>query len=156
MRYRKKLRAIFNWALKESGFHLVSSEWIQFTLWLAQKTRTGHSINQSNANLKPITTWRPAFSRAWGGLVFFLIWALIGSKWYFPHFYLAVVITWVLLLRNSIEKRNISSNVAITVKGISPTHLLISIWNDLVQFAPFVLKATFGSVPTNKAWRISH
>ena len=32
-----------------------------------------HSRNQSDAKLKPIATWSPAFSRAFGGLVVFTL-----------------------------------------------------------------------------------
>ena len=39
-----------------------------------------------------------------------LLWVLIGSFWYFPLFWLAVVITLVLVLRNSVEKRSIVCN----------------------------------------------
>ena len=39
-----------------------------FALWLVQKT---HATNQSDAKLKPITTWSPAFSRALVTLVVF-------------------------------------------------------------------------------------
>ena len=39
-----------------------------FALWLVQKT---HATNQSDAKLKPITTWSPTFSRALVTLVVF-------------------------------------------------------------------------------------
>ena len=53
-----------------------------FALSLVQKTRA--------AKLKPITTWSLAFSRALGILVvFFFLWNLIGSWWYFSFFWLA-------------------------------------------------------------------
>ena len=62
-----------------------------------------HSFNQSDAKLKPITTWSPAFSRALEILVV-LLWGLTGSLSYFPFFRLVVVITVVLVWRISIEK----------------------------------------------------
>ena len=36
--------------------------------------------------LKPFTTWSPAFSRAWGCLLVFLVLVLIGSKMHLPPF----------------------------------------------------------------------
>ena len=59
-----------------------------------------HSLNQSDAKLKPITTWSPAFSRALG----ILVGGLTGSLSYFPFFRLVVEITVVLVWRISIEK----------------------------------------------------
>ena len=64
-----------------------------------------HLLNQSDSKLKPIVTWSLAVSRASGSLhVFTLI-----SHWFLVilHlFLLAVVITLVLVLRHSIEKRS--------------------------------------------------
>ena len=55
-----------------------------------------HFLNQSDAKLTLITTWSPAFSRALGSLVIFLL-VLIGSWRYFPFSWLAVGITLVLV-----------------------------------------------------------
>ena len=63
-----------------------------------------HSLNQSDAKLKPNTTCSPAFSRAIGYLVGFEV--FIGPYRYFPFIGLAVVITLVLFLWHSIEKRS--------------------------------------------------
>ena len=65
-----------------------------------------HSLNQSVAKIRPISTWSPAFSRALGSLVFAL-----SSHWLLKVFsclpigccdYLGLV------LRHSIEKRFVS------------------------------------------------
>ena len=69
-----------------------------------------HPLNQSDAKVKPIATWPLAFSRAWDRLHAFTL----SSHWLplnFPLFWLAVVITLVLVLWHSIEKR---SMVALT------------------------------------------
>ena len=55
-----------------------------------------HFLNQSDAKLTLITTWSPAFSRALGSLVIFLL-VLIGSWRYFPFSLLAAGITLVLV-----------------------------------------------------------
>ena len=55
-----------------------------------------HPLNQSDAKVKPIATWSLAFSRAWDRLRVFTL----SSHWF-------VVITLVLVLRHSIEKRSI-------------------------------------------------
>ena len=55
-----------------------------------------HFLNQLDAKLTLITTWSPAFSRALGSLVIFLL-VLIGSWRYFPFSWLAVGITLVLV-----------------------------------------------------------
>ena len=78
-----------------------------FTLLCVRGSENSHnSLNQSDAKLKPITTWSPAFSRALGSLVFAL-----SSHWLLKVFsclsigccdYLGLV------LRHSIEKRFVS------------------------------------------------
>ena len=82
-----------------------------------------HLLNQSDAKLKPIaacightvdnkTTGRfiihghTRFPALEAGYVY-LLWVLIGSLWYLRLFWLAVVITLVLVLRHSIQKRSI-------------------------------------------------
>ena len=60
--------------------------------------RMRHSLNQSDAKLKPIR----------GRLGGFSLWVLIGSLMYFPFFWVAFAITLVLVLRYSIEKRSIT------------------------------------------------
>ena len=65
-----------------------------------------HSLNQSDAELLPLIAWSSAFSRALGSLVIFIA----RSHWlfrYFPLFWLAAVITLVLLLCQSIKKHAI-------------------------------------------------
>ena len=64
-----------------------------------------HSLNQSDLKLKPITTWSPAFSRALGSLVGFIL----SSHWLLralSFLLLAFVITLVLIMQYSIEKRS--------------------------------------------------
>ena len=73
-----------------------------------------HPLNQSDAKLRPIGTWSLTFSRAWGRLHVFILssdWflaiftlVLIDSLWYLLWFWLAVVTTLVLVLRQLIEK----------------------------------------------------
>lgn len=58
-------------------------------------------LNQSDAKLKPVTIWSPAFCRALVEL--FLLWFVIDSK-VFPCFWLADVIGLVWVIRHSIEK----------------------------------------------------
>lgn len=50
-----------------------------FVPWQPEDAR--HSLNQSESKLKPITSWKPAFSRVLDSLVvvFFLLGDLIGS-----------------------------------------------------------------------------
>ena len=47
--------------------------------------------------LKPFTTWSPAFSRAWGCSLVFLVFVLIGSKMHLPP---------ASILRHLVEKRS--------------------------------------------------
>ena len=42
-----------------------------------------HSLDQSDAKLSPITTWSPAFSRAFCGWLVFTLSSPIGSSGYF-------------------------------------------------------------------------
>lgn len=58
-------------------------------------------LNQSDAKLKPVTIWSPAFCRALVEL--FLLWFVIDSK-VFPCFWLADVIGLVWVIRHSIKK----------------------------------------------------
>ena len=46
-----------------------------------------HSLNQSDANLKPITTCSPAFSRALRNLLV----SALSSDWVFKVFYLSLL-----------------------------------------------------------------
>ena len=63
-----------------------------FALWLVQKT---HTTNQSDAKLKPITTWSPAFSRALVTLVVFNL----NSRCLFKVFFLfSDWLSWLLNL----------------------------------------------------------
>ena len=63
-----------------------------FALWLVQKT---HATNQSDAKLKPITTWSPAFSRALVTLVVFNL----NSRCLFKVFFLfSDWLSWLLNL----------------------------------------------------------
>ena len=92
-------REIINWVLKVIRGCFSFS----FLRSMIGPENSLHSLNQSDAKLKPITTWSPAFSRALGILVV-LLWVLTGSLSYFPFFRLVVVITVVLVWRISIEK----------------------------------------------------
>ena len=58
-------------------------------------------LNQSDAKLKPVTIWSPAFCRALVEL--FLLWFVMDSK-VIPCFWLADVIGLVWVIRHSIEK----------------------------------------------------
>ena len=65
-----------------------------------------NSLNQSDAKLKPITTWSPAFSRTLGSLVFTL-----SSHWLLKVFsclFIGCCDYLGLVLRHSIEKRFVS------------------------------------------------
>lgn len=57
---------------------------LNFALTLVEKT-----LDKSDAKLKPITIWSPAFPAFQVSRV--LIWALVGALLYFPEFWLAVV-----------------------------------------------------------------
>lgn len=74
---------------------------LHHSLLLRQKE--AHSFNQSNAgpkrNLNLVARVFPRFEQ------FILLWILIGSLWCFPSFSLAIVITLVLILGHSNEKR---------------------------------------------------
>ena len=77
-----------------------------FALWLVQKT---HATNQSDAKLKPITTWSPAFSRALVTLVVFTL----NSRCLFKVFFLfSDWLSWLLIITyvssNSVENRCIN------------------------------------------------
>ena len=77
-----------------------------FALWLVQKT---HATNQSDAKLKPITTWSPAFSRA---LVILVVFTL-NSRCLFKVFFLfSDWLSWLLIITyvssNSVENRFIN------------------------------------------------
>ena len=56
-----------------------------FSLWLVNSL---HSLNESGAKLKKITTWSPAFSRNLGNLVDFS-WS---SHWFLRVFYIPLII----------------------------------------------------------------
>ena len=65
-----------------------------------------HSLNQSDAKIKPISTWSPAFSRALGSLVFAL-----SSHWLLKVFSSLPIGCYDYIgldLRHSIEKRFVS------------------------------------------------
>ena len=98
---------------------LLSPRGIFFALFLfvISSENSRHFLNQSDAKLKPIATWLPAFSRALVTCVFprfdcvhfpalwlACLWVLSGSFRCFPWFWLAIVITLVLVWRYSIEK----------------------------------------------------
>ena len=83
------------------------SRWVWFTPlcdW-SRKTRatlsTNHMQNENQSRLA--RRCFHAFSRALGSLLLFTL-AIIGSSRYFPFFWLAVVITLVLVSRNSIQE----------------------------------------------------
>ena len=95
---------------------LLSPRGIFFALFLfvISSENSRHFLNQSDAKLKPIATWLPAFSRALVTCVFprfdfvhfpalwlVCLWVLRGS---FPCFWLAIGITMVLVWRHSIKK----------------------------------------------------
>ena len=68
-----------------------------------------HPLSQSDAKLKPIATWSLAFSCAPGRLHAFTL----SSHWLpliISFVLIAVVITLVLVLRHSIEKRSKGTN----------------------------------------------
>ena len=86
-----------------------------FSLWLVKKNLRPF-LNQSDAKLKPIMTWSPAFSRAITSLVVYTL----SSHWllkYFPSLWLADMI---FGLRHSNEKR---SYVSVTQTVNSASHL---------------------------------
>ena len=92
-------RATFNWVSK------VIRDRFSFALrcCVIGPGNSRHSLNQSDAKLKPIMTWSPAFSRALDNLLI----CTLSSHWLFKvfsFFLLAVVTTLVLLLRHSTEK----------------------------------------------------
>ena len=61
--------------VKKSNFQLCRNKseialgLVYCAMWLVQKTRATLPTNQMQNSVKPITTWSPAFSRAWGSLV---------------------------------------------------------------------------------------
>ena len=66
-----------------------------------------HSFNQSDAKVKPTTTWSPAFSRALGSLIV----SNLSSHWLLKLFSFHLIgrcDNFVLVLRPSIEKREVS------------------------------------------------
>ena len=85
-----------------------------------------HSLIQSDANLKPITTWTPVFSCALGNLRGFTLSSLI--------FWLIVVITLVFGLRHSIEKRSMSqlSSTAINLYRSDGNNLKLIIFSEKI------------------------
>ena len=91
-------RAIFNWELK------VIRDCISFALrcCVIGPEKSHHPLNQSNAKQTPIENWSPVFP-ALQAVELFSCWVFIGSQRCFPLFWLAVVITLVLVLRNSNE-----------------------------------------------------
>ena len=115
-------RAIFNWVSK------VIRDCIDFALLrsVIGLEISCHFFNQSDAKLKPIVPWSLAFSRALRRLLVFAL----SSHWLlgiFPLFWLAVVITLVLVLRHSIEKRSINPFLffkfgLFEVRGFGPLH----------------------------------
>ena len=76
-------RVIFSDCQKYSGVALII---LPLALWLVQKTCT--TLKQSNAKLKPITTYSPASFHALA-LIFLELW--LAFLRYFPDFWLAVV-----------------------------------------------------------------
>ena len=70
-----------------------------------------HSLNQSDAKLKPFTTCPSAFFRALASLVVYT-WSSHWLLKFFPFFWLVVVITYVSVLvsRFSIKKRSMDFN----------------------------------------------
>ena len=85
-----------------------------------------HSLIQSDANLKPITTWTPVFSCALGNLRGFTLSSLI--------FWLIVVITLVFGLRHSTEKRFMSqlSSTAINLYRSDGNNLKLIIFSEKI------------------------
>ena len=105
-------RATFNWVSK------VIRDRFSFALrcCVIGPGNSRHSLNQSDAKLKPIMTWSPAFSRAITSLVVYTL----SSHWllkYFPSLWLADMI---FGLRHSNEKR---SYVSVTQTVNSASHL---------------------------------
>ena len=77
-----------------------------FALWF-EKT---HATNQSDAKLKPITTWSPAFSRALvTRVVFYFEFSPRASSRHFSFFSFAVVITlfWYILRLDQLYTPNL-------------------------------------------------
>ena len=58
-----------------------------FSLWLVNSLHSPHSLNESGAKLKKITTWSPAFSRNLGNLVDFSL----SSHWFLRVFYFPLI-----------------------------------------------------------------
>ena len=68
-------------------------DWFSFTPpsdWSKKKMR--RSLNQSDAKLKPIPTWSPAFSRALGGLLGFTL----SSYWFLMVWNFLLIMYWSL------------------------------------------------------------
>ena len=67
------------------------------------------SLNQSDAKLKPIPTWSPAFSRALGGLLvfYFEFLLVLNGMELSTDYVLVLAISLVLILQHFIEKRSI-------------------------------------------------
>ena len=96
----------FQLSVENNRFALVSSFALLCSVIGPEKSR--HSINQLNSKLTPIMTWSPAFSRAPWAVCVILVWISIGSSRYLIFFRVAVVLTLVLVLRqSSIEERSI-------------------------------------------------
>lgn len=94
------------------GFPLVRS--------VIGRLNSRHFLNQSDVELKSITTWSPAFSRPWGCCCceFSFTFLLNGYR-----------VTLALVLRNSIEKRSLSiqqSNTRIKIRKRHETSYLRS------------------------------
>ena len=96
----------FQLSVENNRFALVLSFALLCSVIGPEKSR--HSINQLNSKLTPIMTWSPAFSRAPWAVCVILVWISIGSSRYLIFFRVAVVLTLVLVLRqSSIEERSI-------------------------------------------------
>ena len=107
-------RAVFNWLSK------VIKVCISFSLLrsVIGPENSCNSLNQSYAKQKPISTWSPAFSRAWEVFIV-LPWVLIGSLEYCLLIWLVVVITFSLVSRHPIEKRSVAL-IWLTLGNFSP------------------------------------
>ena len=81
MRTVSKYRVIFNWVSKIIRNYIGFAFTFTFTS-LCDWSKTLTPLNQSDAKLKPITTWSPPFSRALDSLVFLTS----GSHWLFQVF----------------------------------------------------------------------
>ena len=109
-------RTIFKWVSKEIGDWLFL---VHFALWLVKK-KTRVTLNQSDAKLKPNTSWSPAFFPRFRQFACFHFEFSLAFDGIFLSSAWPLWLLWFWFLRNSISRKVLYILQVLRLKTFSP------------------------------------